>query len=193
MATPVLYLFSFCILHCRYNSIHLDQEEEIMKRYVQKWRVPSRSDPSKVYTVSKTADGKYECSCPQWIYRRKECYHITLVKTQKTLDGSNFNEEKVEPLQIVPAMVTQVTKEDNKLLVPLIPIDPTPVHFLATICYDLKKFGVSWGEIRERYHLPPDWTWGRVKEYIQRRGRCIETEESLYSTGFKTVVTWEGV
>jgi len=30
--------------------------------------------------VSLTKDGKYECSCPTWIYRRKEYAHIQAVK-----------------------------------------------------------------------------------------------------------------
>jgi len=50
------------------------------KMYSQKWSVPSSSDPNKTYTVSLTADGEWECSCPQWIYRRQECKHIQRVK-----------------------------------------------------------------------------------------------------------------
>jgi len=50
------------------------------KVYSNKWDVRSHSDPSKFYTVSLTEDGQYECSCPQWIYRRRECKHIQQVK-----------------------------------------------------------------------------------------------------------------
>ena len=47
---------------------------------VQKWQVRSHSDPSKHYTVSLRKDGVFECSCPQWIYRRRECKHIQEVQ-----------------------------------------------------------------------------------------------------------------
>ena len=50
------------------------------KVYANKWNVRSSSDPSKSYTVSITDDGQFECSCPQWIYRRKECKHIQQIK-----------------------------------------------------------------------------------------------------------------
>ena len=50
------------------------------KIYSQKWSVPSSSDPNKTYTVSLTADGQWECSCPQWIYRRQECKHMQRIK-----------------------------------------------------------------------------------------------------------------
>jgi hypothetical protein len=49
---------------------------------VQKWEVRSHSDPNKYYTVSLRKDGVYECSCPHWIYRHKECKHIREVKRQ---------------------------------------------------------------------------------------------------------------
>ena len=58
------------------------------REYVQKWRVPgSASEP---YTVSKTSDGDYECSCKGWTLHvpRKDCKHIRAVKgTGETIDG----------------------------------------------------------------------------------------------------------
>jgi len=51
--------------------------------YVCKWEVPSFSDSSKAYTVSKTVSGDYQCSCPRWtkskLYRRQQCKHIDAV------------------------------------------------------------------------------------------------------------------
>jgi len=39
------------------------------------------TDPSKFYTVSLKFDGSYECFCPHWIYRHRECKHIRKVKS----------------------------------------------------------------------------------------------------------------
>jgi len=50
------------------------------KEYVQKWKVPSSSNPDKEYTVSLTKEGTYECSCPAWVYHRRECHHIKQIK-----------------------------------------------------------------------------------------------------------------
>ncbi|TXT63702.1 MAG: hypothetical protein BAJALOKI1v1_680015 [Promethearchaeota archaeon] len=45
-----------------------------------RWSVPSSSDKSKIYTVTKRSDGSFSCTCPQHIYRRAECKHIQQVK-----------------------------------------------------------------------------------------------------------------
>jgi len=60
-------------------------------RYVQQWKVRSERNPSKFYTVSLKHDGSYECSCPHWIYRHKECKHIRKVKGRGCLASkTNF-------------------------------------------------------------------------------------------------------
>lgn len=45
---------------------------------VKKWRVRSKSDPSKIYLVEKMADGSFRCSCPAY----KECWHIKEKKNE---------------------------------------------------------------------------------------------------------------
>lgn len=47
-----------------------------MSKPFLKWNVQSESNPTKFYTVSRNTDGSFSCSCPAWIYRRKECKHI---------------------------------------------------------------------------------------------------------------------
>jgi hypothetical protein len=49
-------------------------------KQIDQWEVPSSSDPNKIYKVTLYEDGSYACSCPHWIYRRKECKHIKQVK-----------------------------------------------------------------------------------------------------------------
>ena len=46
---------------------------------------PSKSDPSKTYTVKQDEEGKLSCSCPQWIFKRggvRSCAHIRIVMTE---------------------------------------------------------------------------------------------------------------
>ena len=48
-----------------------------MVRYQRQWEFPSRSNPTKTYTVSLTMDGQYICHC--WPYlnnRNQPCRHI---------------------------------------------------------------------------------------------------------------------
>lgn len=160
------------------------------KRYVKKWRVQSNSDNNKFYTVSLTEDGKYECSCPAWIYRRKECSHIQFAKANP---NSDIITQKDKPI-VVYAKVRQVTKEGTKLLTPLVPLRPDAGHFIATICYDLMKYGVSWSWLKEKYSLS-GYRKEDVIAYIEANGRCIETDESFNSKiwGFwKTEIIFEG-
>jgi len=65
------------------------------KEYADQWNVGSHSDPSKFYTVSATVDGAFECSCPQWIYRRRECKHIQEVKDK--LRAETFQPSMYKP------------------------------------------------------------------------------------------------
>ena len=46
----------------------------------RQWDVASSSDKTKVYTVTKKADGSFECTCPQFRFRKKVCKHITECK-----------------------------------------------------------------------------------------------------------------
>jgi hypothetical protein len=48
--------------------------------YSQQWKVRSETNPNHYYTVSLKTDGIWECSCPHWIYRHRECKHIEQVK-----------------------------------------------------------------------------------------------------------------
>ena len=44
---------------------------------VKEWKITSSSDKSKVYTVTRRGDGSFACTCPQFVYRKKVCKHIT--------------------------------------------------------------------------------------------------------------------
>jgi hypothetical protein len=52
-------------------------------KYVEVWGVESESRPDKSYTVARTAEDKWSCSCPRWTRNasRPECKHIKHVKT----------------------------------------------------------------------------------------------------------------
>lgn len=51
------------------------------------WEIPSSSDPTKTYKVE-FKDGKYSCSCPQFIMRRVECKHIQRLKERRNDEKS---------------------------------------------------------------------------------------------------------
>ena len=40
------------------------------------WRVRSKSNPQKLYTVCKMADGSFRCDCPAY----RECRHVKMIK-----------------------------------------------------------------------------------------------------------------
>jgi len=80
--------------------------------YVCKWEVPSFSDSSKAYTVSKTVSGDYQCSCPRWtkskLYRRQQCKHIDAVLSH--LPPSPPPQNKRQPRR-APKAPVRVTPE----------------------------------------------------------------------------------
>ncbi|MHA1191878.1 MAG: hypothetical protein ACTSP9_06230 [Promethearchaeota archaeon] len=46
-------------------------------RGVKQWEIASSSDKSKVYTVTQKVDGSFTCTCPQFVFRKKVCKHIS--------------------------------------------------------------------------------------------------------------------
>jgi hypothetical protein len=44
------------------------------------WKVKSKSDPNKLYFVTLKPNGKWTCTCPQFVFRKVDCKHIDLVK-----------------------------------------------------------------------------------------------------------------
>lgn len=61
------------------DYIWMQFEPWYQKQYVIVANVPSRSDPSKTYTVRRNPSGELTCECPGYIFRR-ECWHIEAVK-----------------------------------------------------------------------------------------------------------------
>lgn len=127
-----------------------------------RWDVP-RSDGSGVWTVSRSDAGAWGCSCPVWRFKRETCKHITRIQEE---ESSGIAHPRLE---LVCANVPQVTREDARVLVPLLPIGDT--HFQATLCFDLYACGVPWSEVRERYRLDQTWTKQAVLAYVLKHGR----------------------
>ena len=48
-------------------------------RYQARYSVP-RSSGDKTWTVSQTARGDWQCSCPVWRFKREQCKHIAAVQ-----------------------------------------------------------------------------------------------------------------
>jgi hypothetical protein len=59
--------------------------EEPFNNYVEVYRVPSDSVWNAAYMVAKTSTGEWNCSCPDWLYRRPEggCKHMLYVEMWK--------------------------------------------------------------------------------------------------------------
>jgi len=55
--------------------------EEPFNNYVEVYRVPSDSIWNAAYMVAKTRTGEWNCSCPDWLFRRPEggCKHVYYV------------------------------------------------------------------------------------------------------------------
>ena len=156
-------------------------------KIVKQWKVPS-SKGDKEYTITLNDKDEYSCSCPNWIYRRAQCKHIQAVQ-----DGEYDGEEQKDLPETMPGNVKEVQlKVDDKgkierVLVPLIPFGET--HFLATIIYDLLAIGYSWGYLKKRYHILPQWKKRAVTEYIKTRGRkiCGPWQEGKGYVGYETI------
>lgn len=134
--------------------------------WVKKWKVKSENS-NRVYVVSLSDKDEWGCTCPAWIFNRIECKHIIRVK----LNPDRYKVEKpVEKPEYILANVDKpIYKEkENKLLIPLIRIEPYDYKMEALICYNMAKYGYLWKEIKEIRNLNPIWTLTKVKEIVRR-------------------------
>ena len=115
-------------------------------KYARQWYVPSASSKTgKVYTVSLTHTGEYECSCPRWTTHtpRENCKHI------RSVEAGEWDNNTLVQYEMQPANVGQVTRKSETLFyIPLVPFSDNGRDLLATIIYDLLQFGVPWQQIK---------------------------------------------
>lgn len=135
-------------------------------KWIKKWKVKSESGNSS-YVVSLSDKNEWGCSCPVWKFRRQECKHIMRVKLNPER-YKEIEEQSSRPTYVL-ARVEKPTydKKNNRLLIPLIRIEPYDIHLEAFICYTMAKYGYKWKEVVEIRHLNPVWTLKKVKEYIE--------------------------
>ena len=134
--------------------------------WVKKWYIESENS-NKKYVVSLSDEDTWGCSCPAWKFNRIECKHIIRVK----LNPGRYEEikDQLPKPEYVLAMVEKpiYKKEENKLLIPLIRIEPYDYKMEALICYTMAKHGYLWKEIKEIRNLNPVWTLKKVNEIVR--------------------------
>jgi hypothetical protein len=129
------------------------------------WYVDSFSDENKRYKVCRLVDGTYTCSCPEWIYRRKECKHIEQIKYHLEVLNNDFGlivfKEKwiLQPIKSdkVKLLKTKTDRENRThytyIGVPLIPIDPPDLALMNKLYREMRKLNVPDRVIREYWKI----------------------------------------
>ena len=166
--------------------------------YVSQWEVPSNSNPdAKPHKVSLSEAGEYSCDCLGWTRHmpRRDCTHITQVKADPDRYAKGVLPKAA--IKLTLAHVDEVTKHsDDELYIPLIPLESSPA-IAATVMYDLLKYGVPWGIVKDRWGgfvKRPDGGLSKqnIIDYVSNHGRMIVDREksSFMNTAYKVV--WEG-
>ena len=134
------------------------------KEIVKYWFVESWSDPNKKYKVCQLEDGSFTCSCPAWIFRRKECKHIEQIKHHVAM-GNDFGliaykdiwilmPYKSENVKLIRREIDKEKRECRHYIgVPLIPIDPPDFKLMNKLYTQLRELGVPKKIIKEYWHL----------------------------------------
>jgi hypothetical protein len=76
------------------------------------WQVQSESDKNKFYTVSRSSDGTFGCSCPHWIFRKKMCKHIRGVVEKEVYDNPARN-TLINKLRLMASLTSQNLSCEN--------------------------------------------------------------------------------
>jgi len=134
-------------------------------KWVKKWHIKSENS-NREYVVSLSDEDTWGCSCPAWKFNQIECKHIIRVKLNPSLYDLENPVEK--PEYVLANVEKPIYKEkENKLLIPLIRIEPYDIKMEAIICYTMSKHGYKWKEIVEIRNLPNAWTLTKVKIYCE--------------------------
>lgn len=156
-----------------------------MPLWVKKWKVPSFSGSDKIYTVSVAIDGTtWGCSCWSWIKNKsKDCKHIIDVKNYPRDPTEIVTINRVTVIPTMDVVEPIYDKQDKRIYVPLVSMDPFDVHMEATICYFLITQGFTIKMIREIRSLSPKWTKKSIVDMIKSKGmkknKLVEREESI--------------
>jgi len=87
-------------------------------------------------------------------------------------DAKNHLREKMKPIML--GQVNEVKEMDDKVLIPLSPMDERSTHFFATIISDLVKLGYEQKDIER--HYKDFLKANKLKDilaYVEDRGRMI--------------------
>ena len=147
---------------------------------------PSSSNPDKFYTVKRIteSDGTQwlGCDCPAFTRARcwkgvpspeRECKHTALHHLN---DPATTTDDASPKPELVFGNVGEVTRQGDVILLPLIPLNPMGTDIMATAIYDtITEHHISWNAISQLYHVPHQWSWRKVKGYVEANGRTFYT------------------
>jgi len=154
----------------------MKRKSEILGRH------PSSSNPTKSYLVKRVseADGRVwlGCNCPAFTTAKcwrgvpaceRDCKHTALHRLN---DPAIATDDPVLQPNIAFGNVGQVTRQDNMILLPLIPLNGMGTDIMATAIYDcVTEHRIPWGTMRDRYKAPRQWSWPKVKRHVEHHGR----------------------
>ncbi len=133
-------------------------------KWVRRWQVAASNGGT--WTVAQDKDGGWGCSCPVWKFKRQECHHIAAIKRDPSRP-----EEITEPIfEYRLAMIDRPQRKGDMLLIPLVVVGNT--HQEATVCDFLLGEGWPMGTIRQRRHIPSQWTAQAIRGYVDEHGQA---------------------
>ena len=140
------------------------QTQKIMgKEIIKYWYVDSFTEEGKRYKVCQLEDGSFTCSCPVWIFHKKECKHIQQVKRHLEMGNdfglTAFKEEWIlQPINSdnVELLRREVSRDERLVTyyigVPLIRIEPFDFKNASKWYNQMLKLGVPKSVIKDYWH-----------------------------------------
>jgi len=64
------------------NPVKVSAATKIKPERTREWHLESSSESGKLYTITLHYNGSWECTCPQYVFRKKECKHIAQCKIE---------------------------------------------------------------------------------------------------------------
>lgn len=143
-----------------------------MSKWVKKWRV--KGSNGNKYIVAQGELGEFGCSCPAWKFRRMKCRHIKyIIKNNPTANMIETIPIKKPEVRYYNIEHPEYDKEKNIIKCPLIRIEPFDLNLEVEIDVMMMENGYSVSEVKEKRHLPRQWTkqaiYSRYDRFIKGR------------------------
>lgn len=84
--------------------------------WIKRWEV--NGTDGHIWIVALGDDGKWGCSCPVWKFKRVECHHIDMIRSEYQDNKKEYTELEIQLLNVIKRCMDKLTTERRTFNIP---------------------------------------------------------------------------